>query len=365
MTEQATPLRPGMDVVVDFGRPEWTQAADESTFPPVKRHRLTARRSRVMETLGAVHASDGAALAALVDLAVLAMVSLFLDVVPTWFRIAYPVAAVAAGYVGRLYTERDSVQTRGVGWYPGRVVGALTAVAVIPVALGLVGVAAAAELEIGAFVALTGLRCLTWVALVVARRRGHSLRPTLIIGAAQPAATVWRRLVEFPEAGLLPVQLLTFDAAHEPGVVQDALDEWDIQHVVLVAPGRAEAALTASLPRQPERAPFFSAVPALTELFLDPGSVTEVGGIPLIPLGRVTRMRHRFPGKRAFDIAVSSLLLLLGAPLLALVAIAVKLDDGGPIFYRQARVGRNGELFRMVKFRTMVVGADKLLDEML
>ncbi|MBV9291906.1 MAG: sugar transferase, partial [Frankiales bacterium] len=44
---------------------------------------------------------------------------------------------------------------------------------------------------------------------------------------------------------------------------------------------------------------------------------------------------------------------------------AVKLDDGGPIFYRQARVGRNGELFRMVKFRTMVVGADKLLDEML
>jgi exopolysaccharide biosynthesis polyprenyl glycosylphosphotransferase len=146
--------------------------------------------------------------------------------------------------------------------------------------------------------------------------------------------------------------------------VQHSLEQWDIEHVVLVAPSTDDAVVTTSLSRQRHNAPFFSAVPALTELFLDPRSITEVGGIPLIPLGRATRLRHRFPGKRAFDIVVSSVLLLLAAPLLAAVAIAVKRGDGGPVFFRQARVGRNGEPFAIVKFRTMVIGADRMLNEL-
>jgi lipopolysaccharide/colanic/teichoic acid biosynthesis glycosyltransferase len=57
--------------------------------------------------------------------------------------------------------------------------------------------------------------------------------------------------------------------------------------------------------------------------------------------------------KRIFDLAVASLALLLLAPLLAGVAIAVKLDSPGPVFYRQLRVGRGGREFRIHKFRTM------------
>jgi len=57
--------------------------------------------------------------------------------------------------------------------------------------------------------------------------------------------------------------------------------------------------------------------------------------------------------KRLFDLAVASLALLLLAPLLAGVAIAVKLDTPGPVFYRQVRVGRGGREFRIHKFRTM------------
>lgn len=57
--------------------------------------------------------------------------------------------------------------------------------------------------------------------------------------------------------------------------------------------------------------------------------------------------------KRLFDLAVASLALLLLAPLLAGVAIAVKLDSPGPVFYRQVRVGRGGREFRIHKFRTM------------
>jgi lipopolysaccharide/colanic/teichoic acid biosynthesis glycosyltransferase len=64
--------------------------------------------------------------------------------------------------------------------------------------------------------------------------------------------------------------------------------------------------------------------------------------------------------KRAMDLAGAALMLLLGAPLLALVAAAIRLESGGPIFFRQERVGREGKRFRMWKFRTMVPEAEAL-----
>lgn len=64
--------------------------------------------------------------------------------------------------------------------------------------------------------------------------------------------------------------------------------------------------------------------------------------------------------KRLFDIVVSSAGLLLAAPVLAAIAIAIKIDCPGPVFYRGMRIGRNGKPFRMFKFRTMVPNADKM-----
>jgi len=64
--------------------------------------------------------------------------------------------------------------------------------------------------------------------------------------------------------------------------------------------------------------------------------------------------------KRAFDLIVASLALLLVSPLLAVVALWVKLDSPGPVFFRQQRVGRGGALFRIHKFRSMRDGAGGL-----
>ena len=62
--------------------------------------------------------------------------------------------------------------------------------------------------------------------------------------------------------------------------------------------------------------------------------------------------------KRAFDIALSGLGLILSAPVWALAAAAITLEDGGPVFFRQPRVGQNGTLFTVLKFRSMVVRDD-------
>ena len=63
--------------------------------------------------------------------------------------------------------------------------------------------------------------------------------------------------------------------------------------------------------------------------------------------------------KRALDCLVSAAALLVLSPLLLLIALAVKLDSPGPVFYRQERVGKDGKPFRIFKFRTMVTGADR------
>ena len=63
--------------------------------------------------------------------------------------------------------------------------------------------------------------------------------------------------------------------------------------------------------------------------------------------------------KRLMDIVISGSALLVIWPVLLIVAIAIKIDDPGPVFYRQVRVGRGGKTFRIFKFRTMVVDADK------
>ena len=63
--------------------------------------------------------------------------------------------------------------------------------------------------------------------------------------------------------------------------------------------------------------------------------------------------------KRLMDIVISGGALLVLWPVLVLIALAIKIDDPGPVFYRQVRVGKDGKEFRIYKFRTMVVDADK------
>ena len=64
--------------------------------------------------------------------------------------------------------------------------------------------------------------------------------------------------------------------------------------------------------------------------------------------------------KRLFDLVVSALMLLVTSPVFLILAIAIKLDSPGPVFYRQERVTQYGKTFRIFKFRTMVTNADKI-----
>ena len=109
------------------------------------------------------------------------------------------------------------------------------------------------------------------------------------------------------------------------------------------------------------------------DLLVSPGVVDIAGprlqmrpvaGLPLIHVEKPQYNGAKRFQKRLFDIVFSTAVLIFGLPLLIPVAIAVKLTSKGPVFYRQVRVGLDGKPFEMIKFRTMVEGADKMLDKL-
>jgi exopolysaccharide biosynthesis polyprenyl glycosylphosphotransferase len=93
-------------------------------------------------------------------------------------------------------------------------------------------------------------------------------------------------------------------------------------------------------------------------------SVADVGGLPLLHIGDPMIGVHRQTIKAFYERAVTLVLLLLLLPVFVIVAIAIVLDSGGPIFYRQERVGFHGRVFTMLKFRTMVPDADQMVDQL-
>jgi exopolysaccharide biosynthesis polyprenyl glycosylphosphotransferase len=104
-------------------------------------------------------------------------------------------------------------------------------------------------------------------------------------------------------------------------------------------------------------------VPSWFELLGARLELNELEGLPIltVPSGRLGSTSLRV--KRAFDLVVSTLLLLVLVPVLAVCAAAIKLDSPGPVFFRQRRIGKDGKPFELFKFRSMCLQADERKDE--
>jgi exopolysaccharide biosynthesis polyprenyl glycosylphosphotransferase len=102
--------------------------------------------------------------------------------------------------------------------------------------------------------------------------------------------------------------------------------------------------------------------PSVTDVSAERIRVRPVGGLPLMHLDKPRAVHASRAGKRLFDLAGSTALLALFAPLMAVAALWVKLYDGGPVFFAQVRTGRDGTSFRCLKFRSMVVDAEARLE---
>ncbi len=147
------------------------------------------------------------------------------------------------------------------------------------------------------------------------------------------------------------------------GKIDDAphiIRERQIDEVIVALPSHAHnrlVNLVAILLNAPVRV---RVVPDYFELAFFGATVESLGGIPLIGLRDPAIDGFQRFVKRLLDIFISASLLIVFAPIFLVVAIAIKREDGGPVFYRAKRVGENGRPFEMLKFRSMMVGADKI-----
>ncbi len=140
--------------------------------------------------------------------------------------------------------------------------------------------------------------------------------------------------------------------------LSDVINETDVDEVVIADPGLPREELlrwVLELRRQPVH---ISVVPDFAELITSQASFEAVAGIPLIGLHEPAIRGSQWVVKRGFDIVVSLILMALAAPLFAVIPLAIWLESRGPVLFSQDRIGLGGSRFRMVKFRTMVVGAE-------
>ncbi|GJQ20363.1 MAG: undecaprenyl-phosphate glucose phosphotransferase [Bacteroidia bacterium] len=101
-------------------------------------------------------------------------------------------------------------------------------------------------------------------------------------------------------------------------------------------------------------------IPDLYDIVSGQARINSIYGFPLIEVTPWFLKPWEEAMKRMTDVVVSLVVLIVGSPLWALVALAIVLDSPGPVFYRQVRVGRNGEKFTMLKFRSMREDAESL-----
>jgi exopolysaccharide biosynthesis polyprenyl glycosylphosphotransferase len=193
-------------------------------------------------------------------------------------------------------------------------------------------------------------------------------RRTLIVGAGATGRLLERKLATHPEYGL---ELVGF-ADDEPGnevlgttaELTELVDRHNIDWVVL-AFSDAPHERTLELVREVRRPDVhLSIIPNFYELFASNAAIEDIEGMPVVSLPSMEFSRTVKALKRSFDIAASALGLLAISPILIASAIAIKLDSRGPVFFRQARHGRGGREFNIVKFRSMVVDAEAKRFEM-
>ena len=197
-----------------------------------------------------------------------------------------------------------------------------------------------------------------------ARQHGRSLVPTLIVGAGHIGRTTAKRLLEHPELGFKPIGFLDKEPLEVNGSMRLPVlgASWDmnrvvaehgIQQVIITFSTAPSEVLLRIANRCEQLGVGVAFVPRLFEKMTERLTIEHIGGLPLIAARQPNPRGWQFAVKYAVDRVVALLIILLLSPVLIGCALAVLLTMGRPIFFKQRRVGLDGQEFDMLKFRSM------------
>lgn len=203
-----------------------------------------------------------------------------------------------------------------------------------------------------------------------ARRRGLNLRYVLLVGSGPLAESVAARIVGRPDAGMRMIGVVADGAfggevAGAPIVggyvdLKSILRSQRVDQVIIALSRHESDRFEKVVAELADEVVNVKIVPDLLHGFSLRSTVESLDGIPVIGLQETALYGWAALGKRSFDFVASATLLLVLSPLLGAISIAVLAISGRPIFYRQARMGHDGRVFDMLKFRSMRRDAESM-----
>ncbi len=206
------------------------------------------------------------------------------------------------------------------------------------------------------------------------RMRGVDIRRVLVVGAGDIGQLVYRQMGKAPELGYriigflsdeVPTGQMVFDRMPVLGKrrrIQQVISTCRIDEVIIALSGASYTEVLDLVSQVEDESVAIKIYPDAFQLITtNDVTVGELNGLPLISIRSVPLdQRLNRVIKRVLDVAVSLGTLILLAPLLLLVAVLVRFDSPGPVFFVQERVGRDGRPFNMIKFRSMRADAEAL-----
>ena len=329
-------------------RPRVASATTHATRPRWWRDRRRRRMLAAADALAA--AAIGAAFAAIGSGSA------------AWALVAIPIGLFVAKVIGLYDSDHRAIRHLTIDEFP--TLGVWSALVVIVCALiapGRIGAAEILFVMVPGAVAVGVLRALArWL-----WRRSTPPESTLVLGSGAPARAIARKIELFADMHLQlvreeePAEELRQGNGDENTAMERSLTGVDR---VVLAWSDSDPRLIGRLVRHCRRLEVKLSVVSPFRGGARPApSVSQVADLPLLEYNTWDVPRSTAAIKRAFDIVGSLLALAVLAPVFLMIAIAIKLDDGGPVFFRQRRAGHNHRSFLIVKFRSMCVDAEQQL----
>jgi exopolysaccharide biosynthesis polyprenyl glycosylphosphotransferase len=202
-------------------------------------------------------------------------------------------------------------------------------------------------------------------------KRGIGVARVLVVGAGEVGRTVIRNLVAQPELGYQVVGFVDDDRQKQMdglgrirglGSCDDlprVLRQHSVDEAIITLPWQSHRRILTIINQCEQLGVRAKIVPDLFQLSLNRVSIDTINGVPLLGVKEATIQGWNLVVKRALDVVISAMALVLFSPVMLLIALLIKYDSPGPVLFRQERVGRGGRLFMLYKFRSMRQGADE------
>lgn len=200
---------------------------------------------------------------------------------------------------------------------------------------------------------------------------GIGVRNTLIVGSGEKAKELYQRVLEYPALGYKVIGMVSLE--EQPGEPSPGLKQLgQFSNLSSVMAEHNVEELLIALEEDEHQRVFeiigscnghnvnLKIVPDLYDIIVGQARTNQIYGFPLIEILPELMPAWEMRVKKIMDIVVASIFLVLFLPVWIIVTIAIKLDSKGPLFYIQDRVGRDGKIFRIFKFRSMIPDAESI-----